>query len=696
VVAATIAAVTEPAASSRPDLAAEALVWAGVAACAAGIAATGLWRQWPGGRFAESLALAALVALPAWGLRRWRGWPWAGALAAVWMLLLAAMGGPPSTLAVALLAAAAIAAGSSVAPARPMLALACGLAMLAGAAGWLVLLPLHRWWTWLPMLALIVVARHAAVRKQWQVATRACRDIVGAHPRTAAATVMLLGLASAAAWVPTLQYDDLAYHLGLPWQLMLHGRYAPDPAQQVWSYAPWAGDVLQAIAQVVAHAEARGAMNALWLLATAGALWRIGASIGLRPAFRCGAIGLYATLPLTAGLLAGMQTETAAAAVTAWLAALVLERNGGADTDTNADTDARADAVAGARRLLAGGLLFGLLCGLKPLHALAALPVLAWAGWRHRHGGWRPRELALAVVAVLAVGGSSYAYSWHATGNPVLPLLNDVFRSPWFAPVAFDDGRWHAPLGLAAPWRFVFHTRDYLEGWDGGFGLLPVALAGAWLLALADRATRGLAACALLVAALPLLALHYVRYMHPGLVLALPALAHAVQRWFPARRGGALLAVLCVAAGLAWQANANWVLHVGGPKRSLLALGRDAPLFDRYAPERSLAAAIRAQAPGSGPVLLLSEPYQAEFAGRARNIAWYSPRMQAAAAAADRDATGAAWAALLRREHIAEVILAPATLPAARRAGLARLGAQRRLAAGDAEWWRIPSAKDAR
>jgi hypothetical protein len=647
-----------------------------------------LWRQLPAGRFAESLALAALVALPAWGFRRWRGWSWAGALAAAWALPLAAMGGVQPMLAVAILAMAAFALGGLVAPGRPMLGLVCGLAMVAGATGWIVQLPVHAWWSWIALLAIVVALRHTALRADLHAGAQACRDAVLANPHIAAATVTLLGLASAAAWVPTLQYDDLVYHLGLPWQWMLHGRYAPDPAQQVWAYAPWAADVLQAVAQVVAHTEARGAMNAMWLLATAAALWRIGSSLGLRPAFRWATIGLYATLPLTAGLLAGMQTETPAAAVTAWLAALVLERD--------ADANGSAATGTGTRRILASGLLFGLLCGLKPLHAIAALPLLAWAAWRHRHARWNPGALALAVPIVLAVGGSSYASSWHATGNPVLPLLNEVFRSPFFAPVAFDDGRWHAPLDITTPWRLVFHTRAYFEGWDGGFGLLPVALAGAWLLALADRASRGLALCALLIAALPLLGLHYVRYVHPGLVLALPALVHAVQRWLPAQRGGALLAALCVAGGLAWQANANWVLHVGGPKRALLALGRDVPLFDRYAPERALAAAIRAQAPDSGPVLLLSEPYQAEFGGRARNIAWYAPRLQAAANAADRDATGAAWAALLRREHIAEVILAPASLPAARRAGLARVGAQRRLAAGDTEWWRIPPAEDTR
>lgn len=686
---------TDPALPARLARPAETLAWAGVAACVIGIAATGLWRQWPAQRCVEALLLAGLVALPARSLGRWRGWPCAGALAMVWLLLLAAMGGVLPLLAVALLAAAALALGASVAPARPMLALACGLAMLAGVAGWTLPLPVHAWWTWGPLLALVVAARRTVVRTQLRDIASACRAAVQANPRIAAATVMLLGLASTATWTPTLQYDDLAYHLGLPWHLVLHARYAPDPAQQVWSYAPWAGDVLQAIAQVLAHAEARGALNALWLLVTGAALWRIGASLALRPAFRWATLALYATLPLTAGLLAGMQTETAAAAATAWLAALVLERgaDAGAGASTGTGTSAGAD---GTRRLFAGALLFGLLCGLKPLHPVAALPLLGWAAWRHRQAPWRPGRLAGAALVVLLVGGSSYAYSWLATGNPVLPLLNDVFRSPLFGTAAFDDARWHAPLGLAAPWRLVFHTSAYLEGWDGGIGLLPVALAGAWLLALAGRDTRGLALCALLAFALPLLALHYARYTHPGLVLALPVLAHAVQRWLPARRGGALLAATCLAGGLAWQANANWVLHVGGPGRALLALGRDAPLFERYAPERTLAAAIRAQAPDGGPVLLLSQPWLAEFAGRGRTVAWYAPRLRAAAAAADQDTTGAAWAALLRREHIAEVILSPAALPAARAAGLARAGAQRKLATGDAEWWRIPSSEDTR
>ena len=655
------------------------VLWAGVAACIVGIAATGLWRQVPWNRFAESLLLAALVALAAWPLRRWRGWHWASAMAAVWCVLLVATGGVLPMAATLLVLAAAAGAGGLVAPAQPVLACLCGLAMAAGVLGWLLPLPLHRWWLYLAACVVAILASRARLRVHGAVLAQGWARAVRRSPRAAAVGVAVLGVASAGAWPPTLQFDDLAYHLGLPWQLMLHARYAPDPAQQVWSFAPWAADIVQALPQVLARAEARTAVDAAWLLATAAGLWRIGTSLRLSPVSRWACVALFASLPMTAQLLGGMQTELAAAAATVWLAAIVLQ------------------PVPGTRPLLAGALLFGLLCALKPVHAIAALPLLAWAAWRHRAARPRAGAVALAVLSALAIGASSYAMSWLRTGNPVLPLFNEIFHSPYFAAQRFDDLRWHQGFGAGAdlPWRMTFHTSAYLEGWDGALGLVLVALSGAWLLALADRRTRALAGCATLAIALPLLPLQYARYAHPGIVLLLLALVAAVQRRAPAKAGVALLAATCI-AGVALQANAGWMLRTGVVKRSLGAIGHHAALFERHAPERALAAAIRADASSSGPVLLLSQPFAAELAGRGRTIAWYAPRLEAAAAAADRDASGAAWAALLRREHIAEVILAPATLPAPRAAGLARLGAQRRLAAGGAEWWRIPPPETAR
>ena len=390
---------------------------------------------------------------------------------------------------------------------------------------------------------------------------------------------------------------------------------------------------------------------------------------------RWAAIAVLASLPLVAALLGGMQTELPATAVLVALAALILDDRQGSH---------------GHAALIAGALLFGLLCALKPLHGVMALPLLAWAAWRSRRRiawGW----LTLSAPCVLAVAGSSYTYAWRLTGNPVLPLLNGVFRSPYFPAYDFNDARWQTGLHIDVPWRMSFDTARYLEGWDGGIGFILIALAGAWATALADLRTRGLTLCATLALVLPLLPLQYARYAHPGMVLLIVAMVAAVDRAMPARRALWLLVGVCV-LNLGFQANAQWFLHTGGIKRSLVALGRDGPLFARYAPERVLAAAIRERAPGSGRVLVLdpATPSYAELAGRGLTTAWYDPQFEAARVAADRDASGTGWALLLQRQAIAEVIGRPASISAAQRAGLMRLGARRELVVGEAEWWRIP------
>src|SRR5690606_6526599 len=234
-----------------------------------------------------------------------------------------------------------------VGSAHPAVSWVAGMALFATVVGWTLPLPVHGRWTYLAALLLLVALRWRVLADSLAHARDGWRTAVSASPRAAAWTVLALGLASAGSWPPTMQYDDLAYHLGLPWQLMLHGRYALDVSQQVWSLAPWAGDVLQAIPQMLAHAEARGPLNLAWLAAAAAALWRLGALLGLVPALRWACIALYASLPLTATLLGGMQTEIPAAAVLLALAVVGLD-----------------DRLP--RRLLLGALLYGLLFALKP------------------------------------------------------------------------------------------------------------------------------------------------------------------------------------------------------------------------------------------------------------------------------------------------------------------------------------------
>lgn len=652
---------------------ARALVAAGVVACASGLVANRMWAQLPAGRFAESLLLALLAAAFAWPLVRLRRWSWSGALALAWAGALVLCAEPLPVLAVALLAAGALAAGSMlVEPARPMLMLVTGLSLLAGLLGWLLPLPVHHAWTYAPLLVGLVAWRRGLVRAALAASAAGWRDAATAAPRASALGVTVIGLASSGAWLPTMQYDDLAYHLGLPWQLMLHGRYALDPSHQVWALAPWAGDVLQAVPQVVAGMEARGPLNVLWLLAAAAGLWRIGGTLELPSAWRWGLLALYASLPPVLGLQAGMQTETPAIAVTLALAGLVLAPRG------------RMDVIV-------AGLLFGLLGALKPSHALAALPVLALAGWRHRRASGDAvamARLAAATMLAAAVAASSYTYAWVIAGNPVLPLLNGHFRSRYFAAVDFDDPRWHAGFGPLLPWNLTFATDRYYEAWPGGFGFVLVALAGAWLVALCMPRTRGLALAASLVMLLPLSLLQYARYALPGLVLLLPALVVALHAALPARAALVLLAGIC-ALNIAYQSNANWMIHTRAVKRTVAALGRDEPVLKHYAAERVLAERIRRKAP-QARVLDLTGASFAEFAGRGRAVAWYDPQLEAAARSAEADPSGRAWAELLRRSGASEIVLRPAALTPAQRAGLVHGRAVLVDSVGEAQWWRLP------
>ena len=651
-----------------------ALLWAGAPACVAGMASTELWQSWHPGRFVELLVLALASLALAWPLQRLVRMPLAAALACVWFAALVVFAGPLPVLAVLLVAAAATAAGGWLAGAGAPVALACacGLVLFAGVLGWVLPLPVHGRWTYLALCALLVGVRHRDLRARLQALRREGAAAIAAHPRAASLGVLALGLASTGCWLPTMQFDDLAYHVGLPWQLATAGRYALDPAHQVWALAPWAADVQHALPQAIAGAEARGPLNALWIAVTAAGLWHLAAALGADVRARWTAIALYASLPLTAGLAAGMQTETISAALVVWLAWWVVRCE-----------------PASSRTLWTAAVLAGGLVGLKLMGLAYAGVLLACAAVRMRRGPRVPMATLLPACALgVVVAGSSYAYAAAVAGNPVLPLFNGVFRSPYFAPSDFQDARWQAGMPVVLPWSLTFATGRYGETLAGSAGVGLVALGGAWLLALLSPTTRTVALAATAMLVLVFLPIQYLRYAFPALVLLVPALAVAAFRADP-RHGPWLLVAVCV-SGFAFQANGNWMQRNGALKQAVLAAGRDAPLLLRYAPERLLAARLREA--GATRVLFLDDaaPAYAELGTAGRTTAWYAPAMEAAAERADADASGERWRVLLREAGISDVVARRGRTSPAQAAGLSRSGATLQASAGDAQWWRLP------
>ncbi len=655
-----------------------AILWAGVPLCAVGLVQFRLWEQWHPGRFGELVLLSLLAWGLAWPLRRFAGWTWAAALALPWCMALVWFAGVLPVAATVLMALAALALGSLlVARESAALQMTCGLIVLGATLSWLLPWPLHYRWSYLAVGLVLIALRRAnlvvtlpALRREWNSA-------VSAAPAASAWAVLALGLASTGCWLPTMQPDDVGYHLRLPWELLEQGRYAMDPETHIWALAPWLGDVIHAFAQLISGAEARGPVNALWMLLTAAGVWHLGGTVGGDARSRWLAVALYASLPLTAVLAGSMQTETPTAAALVWLVVLILR-----------------EPEAGRSSLRAGTILFGGLLALKLAAAAPAILLLPWAAWRHRHA-LRVGPALAATAAALVLGASSYVYASLVAGNPVLPLFNGYFRSAYFPASDFSDLRWNAGFNLLLPWNATFDTGRYLEAFGGGGGFVLIALLGAWVLAVLQRRTALTAVMLAALILLPMIPMQYLRYAFPASVLLLPLLVMTAMRIDP-RRAAWLLGGVCL-LNFAFQSNGHWMLRTGAIKETMLASGDDHVSFRHYTPERVLLAKWRGLAGAEGNVLAMDPdvPSVAEMGTHARTVSAYDPSLASAARAAEGDASGAAWAALLHRERIAAVLVRKTSLTAAQRAGLVRVNATLADEVGEAQLWTLPAWENA-
>lgn len=140
--------------------------------------------------------------------------------------------------------------------------------------------------------------------------------------------------------------------------------------------------------------------------------------------------------------------------------------------------------------ILACGILSGAAFGVK-MYALFGLPVLGvallYGALRERPWSAGLRTLGWLLVPAAAISLPFYALTHYFTGNPVFPLLNGIFKSPYWEPVntlfdpdQFGSGRTLAGL-LKAPFGLTFESRRFDEVLpSGGMGLslvlLPLAL----------------------------------------------------------------------------------------------------------------------------------------------------------------------------------------------------------------------------
>ncbi len=614
------------------------LLWLGPVLVAVGFVTERMWRSLPAARALDTLLISVLFLAVAAIARRVLHVTLATSLVCVFTVAAIWFVGVLPALSVLLLCAAAFSVGDWIADERDISSTTIvGISLICAMVGWLLPFPVHYRFVYFFLFLAVVVLKRKRLIAAASGLSAAWRSAVGAAPGVAAFAILAVGLASAVCWLPTVQFDDLAYHLGLPAQLSELHYYRMDVQSQVWALAPWSGDIAQALAQLLAGAESRGAVDAAWLLLICTLTWNL-SGLYTTPRWQWFAVALAASQPLTASLLGGMQAELPATA-----AALAL-----------AFTVARAE-IATWRNVAAFALITGFLLALKTGFIAIILPLAIWFAWRCR-GSWSPRGIAAGLSSMLFVCGSSYLYATLITGDPFFPLFSDALHARFPADV-MSDTRWLLPIDASILWQLTFHTGKFIEAWNGTAGFSMLGLGGAAVIALCSRSTRALAACALIAFIASISTVHYFRYAYPALMLLTPVTA-AVFATYASIRNATILLSCLIALNLAFQSCAHWTLHVGGVKHRLIHSDGAAEV-DRYAPSRGLVRDVRERNPRS-IVLFCSpyEPFAAELAGLGFTAAHYDPELEHARTLAIADSTGTVWRSIFARTRANYAIVA--------------------------------------
>jgi hypothetical protein len=601
-----------------------------------------LKEAWPYFGLAGGLIAVGLLA-------RWRGLSPAHALIASFALLTVQFISLSSIVAAVVFFFSAALVGSRLL--RPLgyqstlVSMLAGVFLLTGIVGWLLPFHVHLRAIYVPVFAGIVWLDRTHVKSLCLAGRDGLNSAISAAPATASFAILISCISLTTVWLPTIQFDDLAYHSMLPAQLLKLGYYRFDASTQVWALAPWGADLVHAIVGVIANEESRSAVNLLWFLFSSCAMWALGKLLGLTPRWRWLAIGLFASQPYISGLLGGSQVENelVGATLVLGIVAVRLMR----DNDTNAAYIAF--------------LFCGLFASLKASQAIVVLPLILLAFPQMIHAG--RLKLAWFLCVGILLGLSSYFYSSFLTGSPLLPLVNGIFKSSYFPASDFRDLRWTQGLSWRSAWDLTFATQFYQENYVGGAGFSMLVLSVPLLGALCFKPLRAVVAWVIVSTLLMFWTIQYLRYIAPLLVLMIP-FALCVVQVHAIRIATVATVVALTIANVALIPATSYMLKNGPVQLQLSSLLTTGPvvanraIVEQYAFESNLERYLAAVEPGKYGLYLADKdrPYTSPFAGQAFAANWYDFAMQAAATNAERDATGQRWIKLFSQTGIKYVL----------------------------------------
>lgn len=502
-------------------------------------------------------------------------------------------------------------------------------ALLTGVAIWLAVwgsmvhFPVNHpvvYWA-LCLLACLAQVRHAVMlcsfwRGRWMVAHDWMRSI----PMWAwIFGLCLLGWVLRWTSFPTVGYDDHALHLRIWTELLAHQKYVFDVQTQIWSVAPFAVDLMHAGLSLMVGGDARSAMNlglaVSLLLLMALVLSQLTVTVGVQWLL----ILLMSSTPMLGNLLLSLQTELFLAVLALAGLQLVLGSHGPWRSQ-------HLLGVLACSALCAAVKLPGAVLGVTLLAALMTRwwsPSAVAVPSRHQLG-WRA---ILVLIPLGFIAFHAYVLSWQLTGNPVFPLYNGIFKSPYFLPENFSDTRWVHGFSFASYVRVFFNTSAFFESGNYTAGWQYLLMLPAAILLAFRRVESGV----LRLALIPLLgfglvmfsATQYWRYVFPIMPIACIVLAslfvtgHRALRWI-----GWTLAMVCIALNVLAFLKVAWMMR-SPAVTAFTSSGKD-DLTRQYAPVALLTQMVNQQGKGYRVLYPSSAPYGATLQGTPLYVIWYS------------------------------------------------------------------------
>lgn len=402
-----------------------------------------------------------------------------------------------------------------------------GLAMIAGVIGILAHFPVNYLWLYLVLLALPISVSLGRLNWYAICAYGWLRRGSDENANTFWAGVLLLtvlALHVVRVVQPGVDWDGLGMHEMVASTMAFHGQWNFDFQANTMALWPMAADWLLSMGWILGGEIAARLINFVTFLLVCAMLYMLIMRLSGRGAARL-LVAVFASSSLAFGLTQNTFTEATLTAFALGAFAVIVIADDTLDW-----------AVAAAAGILLGGCLLSKASAVFIVVPLAVL--LALVCWR-RKGPLRGTALVgIAAALAIALSISAYLYAYLRTGNPVFPLYNGIFRSP-YAPIASVlDTRWTGHFSWLLPYKMTFATSAYMEGADGGLGFqylifFPAGLAAA---VIARRRSALLAAGVAVVSGLILLlSIQYVRYIFPALAVAMIVCAAAFLK--PATRG---------------------------------------------------------------------------------------------------------------------------------------------------------------